>query len=196
MAAVNDMWETLTYHIKNAKYVRFYDGFMGRITSDVLQGLDILNPSVVRMPVTSQSNRRTMYIKPVSKSISQSKWLISWAMDIGRHVATGKNFMVFYPFKTEKASWPAMSRIVRIICTEGNIDAEKDTVMHFGGMDGKEKTLILSNLGIHWKKRVVLANSAVTAGVDFTPLWFHRLYAYVSGYHNPREIIQWLSKAR
>ena len=52
-AGVIDTWETLTYHIKKAKYVLFYDGFVGRITSDVLQCLDILKPSVVKMPVSS-----------------------------------------------------------------------------------------------------------------------------------------------
>ncbi len=89
------MWETLTYHIKNAKYVSFYDGFIGRTTADVLLGLGILNPSVIKIPMTSRSNG-TMYIMPVSKSITQFKWRIVWAMDIGRQVEAGKNVMVVF----------------------------------------------------------------------------------------------------
>jgi hypothetical protein len=63
-------------------------------------------------------------------------------------------------------------------------------------MDEEEKTRILGNIGQKWMKRVVMTNSAATAGVDFTPRWFHRMYACVSWYQNPREIVQWLSRAR
>ncbi len=42
-----------------------------------------------------------------------------------------------------------------------------------------------------------MMTSAVTAGVDFNvPNWFDRLYACISGYQNPREVIQWISRAR
>ena len=84
-ASIALMWETLKFHILNAKHVRCYDGFMGRITMDVLQGLGILNVFVVRMPVASQGNGRTMFFKLVrSDKIGQYKWLMAWAMDIGR----------------------------------------------------------------------------------------------------------------
>ena len=67
---------------------------------DILQGMGILDVSVVRMPVALQSIGRTMFIKPVSAGkIGQSKGLMAWAMDIGRQVAAGKSVMVFYPFK-------------------------------------------------------------------------------------------------
>lgn len=41
-----------------------------------------------------------------------------------------------------------------------------------------------------------MTSSAVTAGVDFTVRHFHRLYACVSGYQNPRKVVQWLRRAR
>ncbi len=47
------------------------------------------------------------------------------------------------------------------------IDKEKDTVMHYGGMDKKWKALILSNVKLNWRKRVVMTNTVVTAGIDF-----------------------------
>jgi hypothetical protein len=56
-------------------------------------------------------------------------------MDIGRQVAAEKNVMVFYPFKKESKPWPSMFQIMNIICDEGDIDKEKDTAMHYGGMD-------------------------------------------------------------
>ena len=103
------MWETLKFHLLNAKYVQCYDGFIGRITMDVLQGLGIIDVFVVRMPGASQNNGRTMFFKPISAGkIGQTKWPMVWAMDIGRQVAAGKNVMVFYPFKREKDSRPSM----------------------------------------------------------------------------------------
>ena len=58
-----------------------------------------------------------------------------------------------------------------------------DTVMHYGGLDGAEKKRILSDINIHWKVRVVMTNTAVTAGVDFNVSdWFDRLYACISGF--------------
>ncbi len=72
-----------------------------------------------------------------------------------------------------------------------------DTVMHFGGMDGNEKKRIPSDINTHWKVRVVMTNSAVTADVDFNiPNRFDQMYEYISGYQNPREVVQWLSRTR
>jgi hypothetical protein len=90
--------------------------------------------------------------------------------------------MVFYPFKAQKTYWPSMHQITSTICNIGGIDEKKNTVMHFGDMDGKEKALVLINLNTHWRKRVVITNITVTAGVDFTVRWVHRLYACVSGF--------------
>ena len=50
-------------------------------------------------------------------------------------------------------------------------------------MDIAEKKRILSNITENWKVRVVMTNTAVTAGVDFSvPDWFDRLYACISGF--------------
>jgi hypothetical protein len=87
--------------------------------------------------------------------------------------------------------------MMQIICDVGGIDMATDTVSHFGGMDGAEKNRILDDINTTWKVRVVMTNSAVTAGVDFNVHnWFDRLYACITGYQNPREVVQWLSRAR
>jgi hypothetical protein len=193
---VRMMWEVLSYLIRSAKYVRCYDGFMGRTTSDVLKGLGILDAAVVRMPASIPDNGRTMIMQAVNQTNETKEWLKAWAADIGAQVATGKNVMVFYPFKHEKPIWPSMTQMMALICDEGGIDIS-DTVMHYGGMDSAEKNRILSNINENWKVRVVMTNTAVTAGVDFNvPDWFDRLYACISGFQNPREIVQWLSRAR
>jgi hypothetical protein len=69
------VWEALTHHIVNAKYVRMYDGFMGRLSMDVLKGLGIANVSVVRMHETVPNNIRTMFIRPVNRNMEQKEWL-------------------------------------------------------------------------------------------------------------------------
>ena len=74
-----------------------------------------------------------------------------------------------------------MKQMMEIICKVTGIDMTADTVMHYGGMDSDEKKRILSDINTHWKVRVVMTNSAVTAGVDFNvPDWFDRLYACIS----------------
>ncbi len=65
------MWEALTYCIVNANYVRLYDGFMGRLSMDVLKGLGIANVSVVRMPDTVTDSGRTMFIKSANRNMEQ-----------------------------------------------------------------------------------------------------------------------------
>ena len=192
---VRNMWQALTYHLRNAKRVRCYDGFMGRKTMEVLRGLGIEDVGVVRMP-GARSVNRTMYLTSVPNETDLRDWLIQWATDIGKQVAGGKNVMVFYPFKVEKFSWPSMDQIMKQICKSAGIDQASETLMHFGNMDKKERATILSDLNTHWQKRVVMTNSAVTAGVDFTVTHFHRLYVCASGFQNPREMIQWLSRAR
>ena len=63
--------------------------------------------------------------------------------------------------------------------------------MHYGGMDNAEKKRILSNIKENWKVRVVMTNTAITAGVDFSVSdCFDRLYACISGFLNPREIVK------
>jgi hypothetical protein len=99
--------------------------------------------------------------------------------------------MVFHQFRNERDMWPSMKQMMQIICDVGGIDMATDTVSHFGGMDGADKKLILSDINTHWKVRVVITNTAVTAGVDFTvPNLFDRLYACISGFQNPREVVQ------
>ena len=92
----------------------------------------------------------------------------TWATEIGSQVAAGKNVMVLYPFKAQKTYWPSMHQIMSMICNIGGIDEKKDTVMHFGDMDGEEKARVLSDLNTNYRKRVIITNTAVTAGVDFT----------------------------
>jgi len=41
-----------------------------------------------------------------------------------------------------------------------------------------------------------MTNAAVTAGLDFNVKWFHRLHTCVARNQNPREVVQWLSRAR
>jgi len=60
-----------------------------------------------------------------------------------------------------------MHQIMQIICENGGFDEEKDTVKHFGDMDGETKARILSDINRHWRKQVVMTNAAVTAGLDF-----------------------------
>ena len=73
--AVKEMRETLTFHIRNAKYVRFYDGFMGRMTMDALKGLGIHDS----MPAAIPNSNRTMYITSVPRKIKQVEFLKQWA---------------------------------------------------------------------------------------------------------------------
>jgi hypothetical protein len=87
---------TPTYHIRKAKYVRFYDGFVGQRTIYVLKGLDISGALVVRMPAVFLNNNRTMNIKSVERNMKESVCLSIWAAEIGAHIAAGKNMMVFY----------------------------------------------------------------------------------------------------
>ena len=63
--------------------MRFYDGFMGRITLDVLKGLGISGAAVVRMPASIPNNGQTMYIKSVERNMEQIVWLKTWAAEIG-----------------------------------------------------------------------------------------------------------------
>jgi len=158
-------WEILSSIIKSTKYVRCYDGFLGTTTSDVLTCLGILDAAILRMPTSIPNTDRTMIIQSVNHGFETKEWLKAWAADIGARVADGKNVMVFYPFKYEKAMWPSMTQMMALICDEGSIDIS-DTVMHYGGMDNAEKKRILSNINEIWKVRVDITNSAVTAGVD------------------------------
>jgi hypothetical protein len=97
------MWEVLSSLIKSAKYVRCYDGFIGRTTSDVLKGLGILDAAGVRMPASIPINSRTMIMQSVNHGFETKDWFKARAADIGAQVAAEKNVMVFYPFKHEKA---------------------------------------------------------------------------------------------
>ena len=198
-ADVQIMWEVFKSLITGAKYIRLYDGFMGRTSMDVLKGMGIQDVAVVRMPSSVPNNGRTMIMESADSNFETMKWLKAWAASIGEQVRAGKNVMVFYQFRKEDKynRWPSMKQMMEIICKVGGIDVTTDTVMHYGGMDGDEKKRILSDINTHWKVRVVMTNSAVTAGVDFNvPDWFDRLYACISGYQNPREVVQWLSRAR
>jgi hypothetical protein len=104
--------------------------------------------------------------------------------------------MVCYPFKRGTDFWLSNHHIMQIICEHRGIDAKKDTVKHFGHMDGETKAHILGDINRHWKKRFVMTNAAVTAGLDFNVELFHRLHACVAGDQNPREVVHWLSMAR
>jgi hypothetical protein len=83
------------------------------------------------------------------------------------------------------------------ICVVGGIDQSQDTVIHNSLMDGKEMKRVLYAIKMEWRRRFVMTNSSVTDGINFdVNNWFHRLFACVSGFQSPREIVQWLSRAR
>ncbi len=142
---------------------------MGRTSIDVLKGMGIQDVTVVRMSSSVPNNGRTMIMESADSSFETMEWLKAWAASIGEQVLAGKNAMVFYHFRNEDKynRWPSMKQMMEIICRMGGIDMATDTVMHYGGMDGAEKKRILSDINTQWKVRVVMTNSAVTAGVDF-----------------------------
>ena len=72
---VHLMWEVLSSLIKSAKYVRCYDGFMGRTASDVLKCLGIRDAAVVRMPASIPDNGRTMILQSVNHGFETEDWL-------------------------------------------------------------------------------------------------------------------------
>ncbi len=69
--------------------------------------------------------------------------------------------------------------------------------MHNSQMAGKKKKQVLSNVRVEWKRRVVMTNTPITASLNLdVKEWFHISYACVSNLVSPREVIQWLSRAR
>ena len=105
--------------------------------------------------------------------------------------------MIFYPFIRENGNWLSMDQVMEAICAMGNIEREQDTIMNNGIMDNKIKQRVLSNIRVDWRKRVGMTNTSVTAGLNFDVNgWFHSVYACVSNFQSPREIIKWLSRAR
>ncbi len=77
------MWEDLTYFITTAKYVKMYDGFMGRTSMGVLKGMGIQDVAVVRKPSSVPNNGRTMIMESVDSSFETMDWLKAWAASIG-----------------------------------------------------------------------------------------------------------------
>jgi hypothetical protein len=96
--------DNLTYHIQDAKYARFYDGFMGGMTIDVLKGLGVHGAYVICMPATIPNNRQTIYIKSNPRSIKQIEGMRFWATEIGTYVAAGKKVIMYNLFKREPIS--------------------------------------------------------------------------------------------
>jgi hypothetical protein len=82
--AVRKMWRVLSYLIRTATYVRFFDGFMGRLSDDIIKGLGRPQAAVVRMPPRTIGNGRTMNIVTVPKNAELHDFLMSWAYDIGK----------------------------------------------------------------------------------------------------------------
>ena len=175
------MREVLTFLASGAKYIRLYDGFMGRMSMEVLRGMGIQDVIAVRVPSSIPNTGGTMIMQSANSSFETKEWHKVWAANIGAQVKSGKNIMVFFQFRYETDNWPSMNQMMEVICAVGEIDMNTDTVMHNGGMDGVEKKRILADINMHWKKRVVMTNSAVTAGVDFNVHnWFDRLYECVA----------------
>jgi hypothetical protein len=172
------MWGVLTSLVTNAKCIRVYDGFMDRTSMDVLKGMGIHDAAVVRMPSPVLNNWRTLIIQAVDSNLQTKNMLKVWVADIGAQVAAGKNVMVFYLFKYETDFWPSMMQTRHIICAVGDIDMTTDTdVMHYDGMLGATKKLILSGINTYWNIYVAMPNTVVTSGVNFSvPDRFVRLH--------------------
>ena len=49
----------------------------------------------------------------------------------------------------------------------GDIVQARDTVLNESKMNSKEKKLVLSSVKTEWKRRVVMTNSSVAAGLNF-----------------------------
>ena len=107
---VQIMWDVFTSLITNAKFIRLYDGFMGRTSMDVLKGMGIQDVAVVRMPSSVPNNGRTMTMESADSSFETMEWLKASAASIGEQVRAGKNVLVFYQFRNEDKynRWPSM----------------------------------------------------------------------------------------
>jgi len=86
---VRKMWRVLSYLIRTARYVRFFDGFMGRLSNDIIKGLDRPQAAIVHVPPRTHGNGRTVNIVTVPKNAELHEFLMSWAYDIGKQVKEG-----------------------------------------------------------------------------------------------------------
>ena len=68
MEAVRKMWRVLSYLIRTASYVRFFDGFMGRLYDDIIKDLGRPQAAIVRMPPKTLGNGRTRNIVTVRRT--------------------------------------------------------------------------------------------------------------------------------
>jgi len=73
------MWEVFTFLITNTKFIRLYDGFMGRTSMDVLKGMGIQDVAVVRMPSSVPNNGRTTIMESADSSFETMERLKAWA---------------------------------------------------------------------------------------------------------------------
>jgi len=152
-------WEAFTNHLRSAKRVRFFDGFLGRKSLELLHGLGTEDVAVVKMPPGRvPNNGRTMNLSSVRLGEDLKDWLIRWATDIGMHVRDGKNIMVFYPFVVPKEHWPGIEEIVVTIARVAGIPMD-DTVIQTGAMSDQVKKWFFSDVNRHWRARVVATNS-------------------------------------
>ena len=139
-----------------------------------------------------QDDRQILKVKP--------KDIDLWFKQIFESIKNGKKIFVFLPYKntnpnSTRHKWTGIKQLVKNICATFNLTEDEDVIGYYAEQKQQKADLVYINE--KWKKaKVIIGNTCISVGVNYSGNDFDMIFAYFSNWLNTRDFVQVLYRIR
>lgn len=138
-----------------------------------------------------QDDRQILKVKPEDIDL--------WFKQIFESIKNGKKIFVFLPYKNasnvKRHQWAGIKQLVQNICATFNLTEDEDVIGYYA--EQKQQKTDLVHINEKWKKaKVIVGNTCISVGVNYSGDDFDMIFAYFSNWLNTRDFVQVLYRIR
>jgi hypothetical protein len=169
-------------HIRLSKQIFAMDAFLHKRT---LKYLNIVDKNMTTHLVMRDKSKDKMN----KTLIVSNDWEIMNMIE--KDLKDGKNVYLFYPYKSRKGNTFKGCEMIKEYLMTKIPELNKKNICVLTGDSSKKEKDTLKNVDKEWKVlRLLILNSCVTVGVNFTKLHFDKCYMMYSDFLEPRDVVQ------
>lgn len=190
---LNSNWYVFLECLKNSKKVIVMDALMTNKTLKTINSIEPLIDNFELLTLESkQEPRQILKVPPHNIEL--------WFKSIIKSIQDGEKVFIFMPYKvvyqnTNRHQWAGIKQLVGMICNVCNLEEDVDVIGYHAEAKTQKQDLV--HINKIWKNaRVIVANTCISVGVNYSGNDFNKIYAYFSNWLNTRDFAQVLYRIR
>lgn len=188
---VETNWLLFLRMLKTSQKVIVMDALLSNKTIKTLKNNDPNESEILTL--TSKQDPRS-FLRYNNNQFNQ------WLDSIINSIKNNEKIFIFMPYKIsydfqKRHQLASVNSLVKFICNYFNLTENEDVIGYYS--EQKENKENLKHIEYHWNKaKIIIANTCIAVGNNYSGKDFTRIYAYFSSWLETRDFIQVLYRVR